>query len=134
MAGESEISRQAQSARGTIIAVAHSSAVPIIADRYPNFPDAKAPDGTSQDATGAIAPSTSHLRRVAKVLEQLAEPPHLEIVASAGVARESLPPHFSELRAMQLMEPAGARRRNPSGKCTAILRLADKGLEALGNG
>ena len=36
-----------------------------MAERYPNCPGAKGPDGTSQAAAEAIAPAVSHLRRTA---------------------------------------------------------------------
>lgn len=49
----------------------------------------------------------------------------------AAGSRESLPPRFSELRAMGMVEPTGARRRNPSGKGAAVLRLTVKGRAAL---
>ena len=101
-------------------------------DRYPDNPGAKGPDGTSQDAADAIAASVSHLRRVAmRSLARLGEATPLEAIAIAGATRESLQPRFSELRALGLVEPTGARRRNPSGKCAAVLRLTDKGRAAL---
>lgn len=103
-----------------------------MADCYPDIPGAKGPDGTSQDAAEAIAPCVSYLRRVAmRALDGLGEATVLEAVAVAEVARESLQPRFSELRAMGLVEPTGARRRNPSGKCAAVLRLTEKGRAAL---
>jgi hypothetical protein len=101
-------------------------------NHYPDFPGSKGPDGTSQDAAEAIKPIASHLRRVAmRSLERLGEATVLEAVAQAEVARESLQPRFSELRAMGLVEPTGARRRNPSGKAAAVLRLTVKGRAAL---
>ena len=103
-----------------------------MADCYPDIPGAKGPDGTSQDAAEAIAPTVSHLRRLAmRSLSQLGEATPLEAVAISGVTRESLQPRFSELRAMGLIEPTGARRRNPSGKSASVLRLTDKGRAAL---
>lgn len=103
-----------------------------MADRYPDIPGAKGPDGTSQDAAEAIAPCVSYLRRVAmRSLDRLGEATVLEAVAAAEVARESLQPRFSELRAMGLVEPTGARRRNPSGKYAAVLRLTEQGRAAL---
>ena len=103
-----------------------------MADRYPDIPGAKGPDGTSQDAAEAIKPCASYLRRVAmRTLGKLGEATVLEAVAFAEVARESLQPRFSELRAMGLVEPTGARRRNPSGKAAAVLRLTEKGRAAL---
>lgn len=101
-------------------------------DRYPKIPGAKGPDGTSQDAAEAIAPTVSQLRRLAiHALARLGEATPLEAVAISGVSRESLQPRFSELRAMGLIEPTGARRRNPSGKSASVLRLTDKGRAAL---
>lgn len=103
-----------------------------MADRYPDIPGSKGPDGTSQDAAEAIAPCVSYLRRVAmRSLDRLGEATVLETVAVAEVARESLQPRFSELRAMGLVEPTGARRRNPSGKYAAVLRLTEQGRAAL---
>jgi hypothetical protein len=103
-----------------------------MADRYPDDPGAKGPDGTSQDAAATIAPSVPHLRRVAMLaLERLGDATPLEAVAVAGVPREALQPRFSELRAMGLVEPTGARRRNPSGKFAAVLRLTEHGRAAL---
>lgn len=103
-----------------------------MADRYPDDPGAKGPDGTSQDAADAIAPSVPHLRRVAMLaLERLGTATPLEAVAVSGVPREALQPRFSELRAMGLVEPTGARRRNPSGKFAAVLRLTEQGRAAL---
>lgn len=104
-----------------------------MADCYPDIPGAKGPDGTSQDAAEAIAPCVSYLRRrvAMRALDWLGEATVLEAVAVAEVARESLQPRFSELRAMGLVEPTGARRRNPSGKGAAVLRLTEKGRAAL---
>lgn len=103
-----------------------------MADRYPDDPGAKGPDGTSQDAADAIAPNVPRLRRVAMLaLARLGEATPLEVVAVAGVAREALQPRFSELRVMGLVEPTGTRRRNPSGKYAAVLRLTEQGKAAL---
>lgn len=103
-----------------------------MADRYPDVPGSKGSDGTSQGAAEAIAPCVSYLRRVAiRALDGLGEATVLEAVAFAEVARESLQPRFSELRAMGLVEPTGARRRNPSGKGATVLRLTEKGRAAL---
>lgn len=103
-----------------------------MSERYPEYPGAKGPDGTSQAAAEAIKPCVSHLRRVAlRLLGKLSEATVLEVVAVAEVERESLQPRFSELRAMGMVEPTGARRRNPSGKGAAVLRLTDKGRAAL---
>ena len=101
-------------------------------DRYSDMPGAKGPEGTSQDAAEAIGPCVSYLRRVAiRTLDKMGEATVLEAVAVAEVARESLQPRFSELRAMGMVEPTGARRRNPSGKGAAVLRLTEKGRSAL---
>lgn len=103
-----------------------------MADRYPNIPGAKGPDGTSQDAAKAMKPCASYLRRIAiGALDKLSEATVLEAVAFTKVARESLQPRFSELRATGLVEPTGARRFNPSGKRAAVLRLTEKGRNAL---
>lgn len=103
-----------------------------MADLYPDMPGAKGPDGTSQDAAEAIKPCASHLRRLAmRSLAERGEATVLEAVAASGVTRESLQPRFSELRALGLVEPTGARRRNPSGKGAAVLRLTEKGRAAL---
>lgn len=104
-----------------------------MADRYPyGMPGSKGPDGTSQDAAEAIKPCVRHLRAVAmRSLDKLGEATVLEAVTVAGVPREALQPRLSELRAMGLVEPTGARRRNPSGKWAAVLRLTEKGRAAL---
>lgn len=102
-----------------------------MADAYPDAPGAKGPDGTSQAAADAMRLSASGLRRLAlRTLGQLGEATVLEAVPVAGVTRESLQPRFSELRAMGLVEATGARRRNPSGKSAAVLRLTDEGRAA----
>ena len=103
-----------------------------MADRYPNIPGAKGPDGTSQDAAKAIAPRASNLRHIAmRSLAKLGEATVLEAVAISRVTRESLQPRFSELRKLGLVEPTGIRRRNPSGAWAAVLRLTEKGRAAL---
>jgi len=101
-------------------------------DRYPDVPGAKGPDGTSQDAAAKMERCASHLRRLAmRCLAELGEATVLEAVAVAQVTRESLQPRFSELRAMGMVEPTGQRRRNPSGKGAAVLRLTAKGMEII---
>lgn len=103
-----------------------------MSDCYPDNPGAKGPDGTSHAAAEAIAPCVTYLRRLAlRSLGRLGEATVLEAVAVAEVTRESLQPRFSELRALGLVEPTGARRRNPSGKAAAVLRLTEKGRAAL---
>ena len=104
-------------------------------DVYPITPGAKGPDGTSPAEAKDMARSVSHLRRVAiRALLEMGEGTGLEAVSATKLPRENLQPRFSELRAMGLVEPTGARRRNPSGKSAAVLRLTDKGREALANG
>lgn len=104
-------------------------------DRYPEVPGAKGPDGTSQDAAEAIAPTVKLLRRTAlDTLARLGEATPLECCAAAHLPRETLQPRYSELRAMALVEATGDRRRNPSGKGAAVLRLTPRGREALADG
>lgn len=104
-------------------------------DRYPKSPGSKGGDGTSQLAAREMKPSVSRLRLLAiRTLRDLGEGTVLEAVTASRLTRESLQPRFSELRAMGLVEPTGARRKNPSGKSAAVLRLTDKGREALANG
>lgn len=99
---------------------------------YPHNPGAKGPDGTSQDAAETVAPIASLLRdRALRALAQLGEATVLEAVAAAKVSREALQPRFSELRRMGLVEATGARRRNPSGKAAAVLRVTERGRAAL---
>lgn len=99
---------------------------------HPDAPGAKGPDGTSQKAAAAIQPDVTRLRRLAlRTLGQLGAATVLEAVPVAEVTRESLQPRFSELRAMGLVEATGERRRNPSGKSAAVLRLTDEGSAAL---
>lgn len=103
-----------------------------MANPYPDAPGAKGPDGTSQEAAAAIQPCASRLRSLAlRTLGQLGAATVLEAVPVAGVPRESLQPRFSELRALGLVEATGERRRNPSGKSAAVLRLTDEGRAAL---
>jgi hypothetical protein len=100
--------------------------------RYPHHPGAKGSDGTSQEAAEAIAPCAKRLRRIAMhCLSKLGSATVLEAVAVSGVEREALQPRFSELRLAGLVEPTGDRRRNPSGKWAAVLRLTNAGRAAL---
>ena len=104
-------------------------------DRYPDIPGAKGSDVTSQDAAEAIAPTVSHLRRLAmRTLARLGEGTPLEAVAISGVTREALQPRFSELRALGWVEATGKRKRNPSGKMASVLRLTKKGRRMLADG
>ena len=103
-----------------------------MANFYQDNVGAKGSDGTSQDAAETIKPNVSRLRRMTlDGLGRLGEATPLEAIAAIGLPRESLQPRFSELRAMGLVEPTGARRPNPSGKNAAVLRLTDKGRAAL---
>lgn len=103
-----------------------------MSERYPYSPGSKGPDGTSQEAAKAIAPSAKSLRGLAlRTLGKLGSATVLEAVPVAGVPREALQPRFSELRAMGLVEATGERRRNPSGKSAAVLRLTEEGRAAL---
>lgn len=98
--------------------------------RYPACAGAKGPDGTSQQAAEEMLPRLPYLRKIAILtLDRLGNATPLEAVAAAGLAREALRPRFSELRAHGLVEPTGERRRNPSGKSAAVLRLTEKGVE-----
>lgn len=99
---------------------------------YPHEPGHKGTDGTSEAAADAIAPSVPRLRLIAlRTLARLGAATVLEAVAASGIAREALQPRFSELRAVGLMEATGERRRNPSGKAAAVLRLTSQGWEVL---
>lgn len=101
-------------------------------DRYPFEPGSKGPDGTSQAAAKAMARHATTLRRRALVtLNPLGQATVLEIVEAAKVPREALQPRLSELRRLGLVEATGDRRRNPSGKWAAVLRLTDRGRAAL---
>jgi DNA-binding MarR family transcriptional regulator len=103
-----------------------------MADRYPDIPGAKGPDGTSQDAADAIAPSVPNLQRLAmRALARLGEATPIETTAATGLTREAIQPRLSELRRLGMVEPTGDRRQNPSGKWAAVLRLTDKGRAAL---
>lgn len=101
-------------------------------ERYSHHPGSKGRDGTSQEAANAIAPIGRILRQIAlEGLHALRDASVLEVVEYVGLPRESLQPRFSELRALGLIEATGERRRNPSGKRAAVLRLTDKGKAAL---
>ena len=101
-------------------------------DGYPAAPGSKGSDGTSQDAADEMLPHVGRLRRIAmQTLAELGEATPIEAATASGVAKEALQPRFSECRELGYVEPTGARRRNPSGKCAAVLRLTDKGRAAL---
>lgn len=89
---------------------------------------------TSADSADAIAPVRARLSRAAlRALGELGEAAPLEIVERAGETRESILPRISELIALGLIESTGARRRNPSGRSAAALRLTHSGRLALAN-
>lgn len=97
-------------------------------DRYPEAPGAKGRDGTSQAAAAAIAGQVSYLRRKALLaLRDLGEAVAIDVALVSGHPREAIQPRLSELRAMGLVEPTGARKRNPSGQTAAVLRLTLQG-------
>lgn len=96
--------------------------------QYPDFPGAKGRDGTSQDTAAAIAGSVPFMRKKALLaLCQLGEGVAVEVASISGFNRESILPRLSELRAMGLVEPTGARKRNPSGHTAAVLRPTGRG-------
>jgi len=87
---------------------------------------------TSADSADMIAPARARLRRAAlRALGELREATPLEVVAHTGLAREAILPRLSELIALGLVEPTGARRRNPSGRSAAALRLTGPGWLAI---
>lgn len=97
-------------------------------ERYPHTPGAKGSDGTSQAAAASIAGHVPYLRRLALItLRRLGEAASIEVAAATGHSREAILPRLSELRAMGLVEPTGARKRNPSGQTAAVLRLTEQG-------
>lgn len=108
-------------------------------DTYPSDPGAKGltPDtlATSTDAAEAMAQCASRLRLVAlRALHALDQATVLECVAITDYPRESLQPRYSECIRFGMVEPTGERRRNPSGKSAAVLRLTDRGRARLEGG
>jgi predicted ArsR family transcriptional regulator len=101
-------------------------------ERYPDHPGSKGPDGTSQLAAVEMARHAQPLRRRAlETLNRIGPATALEVCEASKVAREAMHPRLSELRALGHVEPTGERRRNPSGKSAAALRLTDRGAAAL---
>ena len=97
-------------------------------ERYPDHPGSKGTDGTSQAAAVAMARPAQRLRRRAlETLNRIGPATALEVVEAAQVPREALQPRLSELRRLGQIEATGERRRNPSGKTAAVLRLTDLG-------
>jgi len=87
---------------------------------------------TSSDSADMIAPARARLRRIAlRALGELIEATPLELVAHSGQTREALLPRLSEMIALGLAEPTGTRRRNPSGRSAAVLRLTSAGKAEL---
>ncbi|MCA6298344.1 MAG: hypothetical protein IM624_03995 [Phenylobacterium sp.] len=102
-------------------------------DRYPTHPGSKGLDGTSQAAAVAMARPAQRLRRLAlATMARIGPATALEVCEAAQVPREALQPRLSELRRLGQIEATGERRRNPSGKSAAVLRLTDLGLAYLG--
>jgi hypothetical protein len=100
--------------------------------RYPDHPGSKGPDGTSQAAAVAMARHARPLQwRALETIDRIGPATALEVCEASKVAREAMHPRLSELRALGQVEPTGERRRNPSGKTAAILRLTDRGLAYL---
>lgn len=88
--------------------------------------------GTSADAATTIAPAAQHLQLVVlRTLFAFGTATVLETVAATSYSRESLQPRFSELIQLGLVEPTGERRRNPSGRSAAVLRLTYRGRQYL---
>ena len=102
-------------------------------DRYPTHPGSRGPDGTSQLAAVEMARHAQPLRRRAlETLNRIGPATALEVCEASKVSREAMHPRLSELRALGYVEATGERRRNPSGKSAAVLRLTDLGLAYLG--
>ena len=101
-------------------------------DRYPAHTGSRGPDGTSQLAAVEMARHAQPLRRRAlETLNRIGPATALEVCEASKVSREAMHPRLSELRALGYVEPTGERRRNPSGKSAAILRLTDRGIAYL---
>lgn len=106
-----------------------------MADTCPHFtpaigltPEALA---TSDVASKAIAQCASRLRLVAqRALYALDQATVIECVSITDYPSESLQLRYSECVRFGMVEPTDARRRNPSGKGAALLRLTDKGRAA----
>lgn len=99
---------------------------------YPYAPGSKGPDGTSQDAAKAIAGQVKALRTIAlSAVATLGDATPLEAIAITGLTDRQLQPRFFELKEMGLLEAAGERRCNPSGKFAAVLTLTDNAKERL---
>jgi len=86
----------------------------------------------SADSADAIAGTRAALQRIAlRALAELGDGTPLEIVAHTGRTREAIQPRLSELIELGMIEPTGQRRRNPSGRTAAVLRLTVAGQRAL---
>ncbi|MCA3721346.1 MarR family winged helix-turn-helix transcriptional regulator [Phenylobacterium sp.] len=101
-------------------------------DRYPAHPGSKGTDGTSQAAAAAMARHARPLQwRALETLGRIGPATALEVCEASKVAREAMHPRLSELRVLGHVEPTGERRRNPSGKSAAILRMTERGAAFL---
>jgi len=110
-----------------------------VIDMYPNEPGSKgltpATLATSAGAGASIAHSIKHLQSIAMdALARLGTATVLQCVAVTEYPRESLQPRYSELIRLGMVEPTGERRRNPSGKSAAVLRLTEKARAPLAGG
>ena len=99
---------------------------------YPEIPGWKGTDGTSKEAAEHIKGSVKALRLIAlQTFDRLEEATAHELVEGSGYGVDSIRPRISELRGMMLLEPTGARRKNPSGRSAAVLRLTEAGRALL---
>ena len=105
-----------------------------------NHPGAKgltvATFSTSADAAADIAPRRRRLTLIVlHTVAALGEATPFEVVAASGVKASALQPRVSESIAEGLLEPTGARRRNPdTGKSAAVLTLTDLARKRLVGG
>jgi hypothetical protein len=107
-----------------------------MAERFPAIPGHKGRTSdtmrASADSASAIIPSRATLQRVTlRALADLHTGTPLQIVARTGLPREAIQPRISELIELRLVEPTGERRRNPSGRTAAVLRVTPAGWVAL---
>jgi hypothetical protein len=99
-----------------------------MADCYPNIPGAKGPDGTSQDAADAIAPTVSRLRRDAMIAPcfQLYKGQHYSLTGTVPhTCRDGRETELEVWRStcancgepFDCMRPAKAKRFEPNRRC-----------------
>ena len=94
---------------------------------YPASPGFKR-EGTSQQAAEAIKPSAATLREACLLRLALSYGHGLttdECADAMGESCLSVRPRFSELRAMNLIEDTGSRRKNASGRNAVVWRLTE---------